>query len=79
MKIKLTEWASKQINPPPHRNTLTKWVSHGLIQPLPEFIGRAYYVEETAKFIGGRTTSPQRGKPRQTEAKQKKQRLIHRI
>lgn len=60
MKIRLTEWAARNFDPPPHRNTLMKWRAEGFISPPAIFIGRAYYVEESARFVGGQKEAPKR-------------------
>ncbi|MBI3146352.1 MAG: excisionase [Pseudogulbenkiania sp.] len=79
MKIPLAEWAAREFSQPPHRNTLTKWVANGHIQPQPVFIGRQYFVEEGAKFIGGTTQAPPRKPHAPTPERARKPRLIHRI
>ncbi|HJW23922.1 MAG TPA: excisionase [Rhodocyclaceae bacterium] len=60
MKIPLTEWAARNFDPPPHRNTLMKWRAEGYISPLPIYIGRSYYVDENARFVGGKKDAPKR-------------------
>ncbi len=50
-KITLTAWAAKQFDPPPAERTLRLWVREGRIVPAPLKIGRAYYVEPTARHI----------------------------
>ncbi|NHR07953.1 hypothetical protein HA052_22450 [Chromobacterium haemolyticum] len=62
--IPLRTWAAQKFSPPPSDYLLRKWRDNGQIIPLPEFIGREYFVSENAKFIGGirrprpRTTKP---------------------
>lgn len=51
MKITLTVWAAKQFDPPPAERTLRLWVREGRIVPAPLKIGRAYYVEPSARHI----------------------------
>lgn len=58
MKVRLPEWAADNFNPPPHRNTLTKWAKDGYISPAPVFIGRSYFVEKDARFVGAKTKAP---------------------
>lgn len=60
MKILLKEWAARNFSPVPHRNTLVNWIKAGHIAPMPVFIGRAYYVEETAKYIADKIEAPKR-------------------
>lgn len=56
MKIPLTDWASRHYSPPPSEWVLRKWARAGQIQPTPERVGSAYYVEEDAKRVT--TTRP---------------------
>ena len=51
MKIMLKEWTARNFSPAPHKNTVVKWVKEGRIFPVPIFIGRAYFVEETAQYL----------------------------
>lgn len=53
MKIKLTAWAARLYDPTPSLWTLRRWVREGQIHPVPELVGKTYYVEETARRIGG--------------------------
>ena len=76
MLIRLSEWAARTISPAPHKNTLVNWIKAGRIYPLPVFIGRAYYVEESAKIIADRTEAPAR--PDLTRDN-RKHRLVDRI
>lgn len=48
MKVKLTEWASRNYSPAPSIHILRRWTREGQIHPEPEKAGRDYYVEETA-------------------------------
>lgn len=49
MKIPLTEWASRNYDPPPSAWVLRKWARAGQITPAPERVGAAYYVDDTAR------------------------------
>ncbi|WP_250538751.1 MULTISPECIES: excisionase [unclassified Caballeronia] len=50
--ITLAEWSEITFGDrKPHRNTLAKWVSDGLIRPYPRKIGRAYFVEPNAEYV----------------------------
>lgn len=49
MKIPLPDWAARHYSPPPSAWVLRQWVRAGQIQPPPEKVGSAYYVEEGAK------------------------------
>ena len=60
MKIKLKLWAEKNFNPAPHRNTIVNWLKDGRISPAPEFIGRSYFVDENARYVGASRTAPPR-------------------
>jgi len=60
VKILLKDWAARNFDPAPCRNTLGNWIRSGRIYPLPVFIGRAYWVEESAKYIADRTEAPKR-------------------
>ena len=51
MRIPLTEWAASRYNPAPSRYVLAGWIERGEIYPAPELVGRAYYVEETARRL----------------------------
>jgi hypothetical protein len=50
-KIPLEEWAQARYEPPPSIHTLRKWARECRIFPLPEKVGRAYYVEQDARYI----------------------------
>lgn len=60
MKIMLKEWGARNFSPAPHKNTLVNWIKAGRIYPVPVFIGRAYFVEETAKYLDEPKLAPQR-------------------
>ena len=51
LKISLVKWAAQQFDPPPADRTLRLWVRQGRIVPAPVKIGRAYWVEPTARHI----------------------------
>lgn len=51
-KITLRAWAEQRFDPPPSIHTLRKWARDCWIFPLPEKIGRTYYVEQDARFTG---------------------------
>ena len=72
MKIPIKEWAKKTYSPAPCRNTLYKWIAEARISPMPEFIGRGYFVEENAKYVGDKIAAPRRPDLR-------KRRLVDRI
>lgn len=50
-KILLSEWAKRRYDPPPSGWVLRKWVRRGEIVPMPELVGKSYYVETTARRI----------------------------
>lgn len=60
MKVKLKIWAEKNFNPAPCKRTLVKWAKDGKIYPSPTFIGNAYYVEESARYMDDRLSAPPR-------------------
>lgn len=60
MKIMLKEWAASNFRPAPCKNTLSAWVKTGKIAPAPVFIGRAYFVEENARYIADKLEAPKR-------------------
>lgn len=60
MKITLKRWAAENFDPAPCVNTLRNWVKQGRIAPAPVFIGRAYWVEATARYIEDRRSAPPR-------------------
>lgn len=51
MKIPLHDWAARQYDPPPSAFTLRRWAREGLICPMPEKVGKSYYVEESARVL----------------------------
>lgn len=55
MKIRLDEWLRRNYDPPPAIRTARLWINAGKIYPVPEKVGRSYYVEENATFQGGLT------------------------
>lgn len=50
-KILLAEWAKRHYDPAPSAWVLRQWVRKGEIIPVPELVGKAYYVEPSAKRI----------------------------
>ena len=50
-KIPLKEWARRQYDPPPCRETLRRWVRGLRIYPEPELVGREYRVDPNAKYV----------------------------
>lgn len=50
-KIPLVEWAKLHYDPPPSAWVLRQWVRRGEILPVPELVGKGYYVEPTARRI----------------------------
>ena len=51
-KITLEAWAAARYSPPPSVYTLRRWARDCRIFPIPEKVGRAYYVDPEAKFVG---------------------------
>lgn len=51
-KVTLEQWAAAKYNPPPSLYTLRKWARDCWIYPLPEKVGRTYYVDPDARFVG---------------------------
>lgn len=49
-KITLHEWARRQFDKPPNRDTLRRWARDFKIYPLPEKVGREYLVTPDAKY-----------------------------
>lgn len=49
MKITLQKWAETHYSPAPTPWVLAKWRRAGQIHPLPEKVGREWYVEESAE------------------------------
>jgi predicted site-specific integrase-resolvase len=52
-KIKLQDWAARQYDPPPSMWTLRRWCRDGEISPMPEKVGKTYYVREDARRMTG--------------------------
>jgi hypothetical protein len=50
-KIPLKTWGASKYDPPPSIHTLRKWTREYRIFPLPEKVGREYYVDPEARFI----------------------------
>jgi hypothetical protein len=50
-KITLTDWATARYSPAPSAWVLRAWVRDGQIYPVPEKVGRSYYVEQDARRI----------------------------
>lgn len=50
-KITLEEWARRKFDPPPCAETRRRWVRSCRIYPLPEKVGRTYYVNADAEYI----------------------------
>ena len=50
-KIRLAQWAALRYDPAPSLWVLRQWVRRGEIVPEPELVGKAYYVEPTARRI----------------------------
>jgi hypothetical protein len=51
-KITLHDWAQARFEKPPANKTLQRWARDCWIFPIPKKIGRAYYVDPDARFIG---------------------------
>ncbi len=49
--ITLLAWARARYDPPPHRNTLRRWVHAAKIVPVPKKNGRSYFVSRHARYI----------------------------
>ncbi len=49
--IKIQEWASARYSPPPSLWVLRRWARDGEIHPMPEKVGKHYYVREDARRI----------------------------
>lgn len=84
MKITMAEWAKRSFSPAPCRNTLCKWRKLGMISPAPVFLGKAYYVEENARYVGGEVSAPRRPDIAEMHSQKRKKlsgksRLIDRI
>lgn len=55
--IPLEAWAAARYSPPPSAWTLRRWARDGEIHPMPEKVGRTYYVREDARRITAPVTS----------------------
>lgn len=51
VKITLQEWAAARYNPPPSLKTLRRLARECRIFPIPEKVGRTYYVDPEARYI----------------------------
>lgn len=51
-KITLKAWADARFDPPPAPKTLQRWARDCWIFPIPQKVGRAYYVDPDARFVG---------------------------
>jgi hypothetical protein len=60
-RITLKAWAEQQFDPPPAAKTLQRWARDCWIYPIPEKIGKSYYVEPHARFIGADHNNISRG------------------
>lgn len=49
--IPLEAWADARYSPPPSAWTLRRWARDGEIHPMPEKVGRTYYVREDARRL----------------------------
>lgn len=58
MKITLEEWAAKHYSPTPTPWVLGQWRRAGQIHPLPERVGREWYVDENAQRVTHNTRRP---------------------
>jgi hypothetical protein len=56
--ITILEWGQK-FSPPPHKNTICRWISQGLIQPPPAKVGRRWYLAENAEYVKDRSPQQQ--------------------
>jgi hypothetical protein len=52
-KIPLHEWAAKHYDPPPTPWVLRRWARDGEISPMPERVGREWYVAADARRLTG--------------------------
>lgn len=51
--LTLVDWAEQMLGVhAPHVNTLRKWAREGRITPQPIKIGKPYFVERNAKYLG---------------------------
>jgi len=51
MKITIVEWAARNYSKPPSPWVLGKWRREGQIYPIPERVGREWFVEESARRL----------------------------
>ena len=51
-KIPLKTWAAERFDPPPNIKTVQRWARDCWIYPVPEKVGKSYWVEPDAIFIG---------------------------
>jgi len=58
--ITIVEWGQK-FSPPPHKNTICRWIHQGLIQPPPAKVGRRWYLAENAVYVKDRSPQQQDG------------------
>ena len=56
--ITILEWGQK-FSPPPHKNTICRWIHQGLIQPPPAKVGRRWYLAENAEYVKDRSPQQQ--------------------
>ncbi|MDS0850422.1 excisionase [Burkholderia cenocepacia] len=50
MKIRLSDWLTREFNPAPAMRTASRWIKAGKIYPPPIKVGNAYYVEQNAVY-----------------------------
>lgn len=58
-RITLRAWAEAHFNPAPSDKTLQRWARDCWIFPVPQKVGRAYYVYPDARFIGSDSNGAQ--------------------
>lgn len=58
MKIPLSVWAARNYDPPPSAWVLRRWARDGELHPVPELVGKTYYVDETARRLTGASGRP---------------------
>lgn len=51
--ITLEAWGKANYDPPPSMWTLRRWARDGEIHPMPEKVGKFYYVREDARRLTG--------------------------
>ncbi len=54
MKVLLEVWARSYFDPPPSAFTLRRLAREGAITPAPVKVGRAWYVDQSARLVGDR-------------------------